>query len=119
MRYGISNIALGFTGFIEIDEAEYLHIKNARKNLLEILFLEEKLDLVTENFSEYETELLSIASRMMIFSKNDDHMAMSNERNLIGRRIVNLLSVGRMYTTQSLQHVGSTLSNPNLRVQML
>lgn len=104
MKFGISKRVMGFTGFIEIDEAEYLLIKTARQNLLEILFLEEKLDLVTENFYEYETELLSIASRMMVFS-NDDHLSMSRERNLIGRRIVNLLSAGRMYIDQSVQHV--------------
>jgi len=106
---------MGFTDFVEIDEAEYLLIKNARQNLLEVLFLEEKLDLVTENFYEYETELLSIASRMMIFN-NDDHVAMSRERNLIGRRIVNLLSAGRMYIDQSVQHVEKIygIPSPNL-----
>jgi len=96
---------MDFTGFIEIDEAEYLLIKIARQNLFEMLFLEEQLDLVTENFYEYETELLAIASRMMIFFGNDDQLSMSRERNLIGRRIVNLLTVGRMYIDQSVQHV--------------
>ena len=104
MRYGISKRVMDFRGFIEIDEAEFLLIKSARQNLFEMLFLEEQLDLVTENFYEYETELLAIASRMMIFS-NDDPMSMSRERNLIGRRIVNLLTAGRMYIDQSVQHV--------------
>lgn len=104
MKYGISKLVMGFTGFIEIDEAEYLHVKNARQNLFELLFVEEKFDLVAENFYEYETELLAIASRMMIFS-NDDHISMSRERNLVSRRIVNLLSAGRMYIDQSIQHI--------------
>src|SRR6266498_3105579 len=104
MKYAISKLVMGFTGFIEIDEAEYLRVRTARQNLFEILFIEEKFDLVAENFYEYETELLAIASRMMIFS-NDDHISMSRERNLIGRRIVNLLSAGRMYIDQSIQHV--------------
>ncbi|CAG0990224.1 hypothetical protein ANAEL_02253 [Anaerolineales bacterium] len=104
MKYGISKLVMGFTGFIEINEAEYLRIKAARQNLFEILFVEEKFDLVAENFYEYETELLAIASRMMIFS-NDDHISMSRERNLISRRIVDLLSAGRMYIDQSIQHV--------------
>ena len=104
MRYGISKRVMGFTGFIEIDEAEYLLIKTAGQNLFEMLFLEEQLDLVTENFYEYETELLAIASRMMIFS-DDDQLSMSRDRNLVGRRIVNLLTAGRMYVDQSVQHV--------------
>ena len=105
---------MGFEDFIEIDVDEYLFIKKVKQNLLEILFLEEKFDLVLENFYEYETELLSIASRMMIFN-NDDHVVMSRERNLVSRRIVNLLTSGRMYTDQSVQHIkkiyGITSSN--------
>src|SRR5215216_6614682 len=104
MRYGISKRVMDFRGFIEIDEAEFLLIKSTRQNLFEMLFLEEQLDLVLENFYEYETELLAIASRIMIFS-NDDQLSMSRERNLIGRRIVNLLTAGRMYIDQSVQHV--------------
>ncbi len=104
MKFGISKLVMGFDGFLEIEEVEYTLAKTARQNLLEILFLEEKFDLVTENFYEYETELLSIASRMMIFS-NDDHVSMSRERNLISRRIVNLLTAGRMYTNQCIQHM--------------
>jgi hypothetical protein len=104
MKYSITTIVAGSPGFIEIDEAEYLLIKSARQILFEMLFLEEQLDLVTENFYEYETELLAIASRMMIFS-NDDQLSMSRERNLIGRRIVNLLTAGRMYIDQSVQHI--------------
>jgi len=95
---------MGFSGFVEIDEIGYLSANIARQNLLEILFLEEKLDLVMENFYEYETELLSIASRMMIFG-HDDHISMSRERYLVSRRIVNLLTAGRMYIDQSVQHV--------------
>lgn len=106
MRYGISKIVAGFDGFIEIDEAEYRRIKSARENLFEALFLEEKLDLVTANFYEYETDLLSIASQMMIFN-DDDHFSMSRQRNLVSRRIVNLLTAGRMYLDQSVQHVAN------------
>src|SRR6266496_357631 len=106
MRYGISKIVMGLSGFIEIDEAEYARIKGARKNLFEALFLEEKLDLVTANFYEYETDLLSIASQMMIFN-DDDHFSMSRKRNLVSRRIVNLLTAGRMYLDQSIQHIAN------------
>jgi hypothetical protein len=117
MRYGITKIVMGFPGFIEIDEAEYNLIKNARENLYEALFLEEKLDYVTENFYEYETELLTIASRMMIFH-NEDYFSMNRERSLISRRIVNLLSAGKMYLDQSIQHIenmyGADSDNLNL-----
>ena len=117
MRYGITTISMLFSGFIRIDEVEYVRVKTARQNLFDILFVEEKFDLVAENFYEYETELLAIASRMMIFS-NDDHISKSRERNLISRRILNLLSAGRMYIDQSIQHIekiyGKNSSNVDL-----
>ncbi|NLF41306.1 MAG: hypothetical protein GX587_01275 [Bacteroidales bacterium] len=104
MEYGITKLILGFSGFIEITECEYQLIKTSRQNLLEVLFLEEKFNLFIENYYEYETELLAIASRMMIYG-NADYLLMRNELNLISRRIVNLLTTGRMYLDQSVQHV--------------
>ena len=97
---------LGFRDIVEIDETEYTRIKAARENLFEALFLEEKIDLVMENYFEYETELLSLASRLMIFN-DDDYFSMSRERNLISRRIVNLLTAGRIYLDQSIQHINN------------
>ncbi len=105
MKYLISLRAADSPGFIEIDEAEYKLIKDARENLFEALYLEENLDLVIENYYEYETDLLSISSRMMIF--HDNYFSMGRERSLISRRIVNLLSVGRMYIDQSPHHLNN------------
>ncbi len=106
MRYGITSIIMGFSGFIEINEEEYERIKAARENLIELLLLEETLDLVTENFQEYEAELLAIASRNMIFPDTDD-ISMSHQRILISRRIVNLLSASRMYLDQCAHHLNN------------
>ena len=74
------------------------------KNLFEVLFLEEKLDLVTGNFYEYETELLSITSRMMIY-RNDDYFSMNDDRIVISRRVANLTSACRMYLDQCIHHI--------------
>jgi hypothetical protein len=118
VRYFISKIAGNSPGFIEIDAIEYDQIKEARKNLLEVLFLEEKLDLVTENFYEYESELLSIASRMMIFH-NEDHFSMSRERNVINRRIVNLMSACRMYLDQSIHHIANVYGKDSYKIEVI
>lgn len=92
------------SGAIDIDESEYELIKDARSKLFELFYLEEKLDLVIENFYEYETELLSMATRVMIY-KDANYFSMSRERTLISRRIVNLLSACRMYLRQSIEHI--------------
>ena len=117
MEYGITTIVAGSPGFVDISEVEYKRIKAAIANLFELLFFEEKLDLVTENFQEYEAELLSIASRDMVFH-NEDYFSMSRERNILCRRIVNLLSACRMYLDQSIHHIknmyGENSDNVNL-----
>lgn len=104
MRYGITQLVGGSPGFVEITEQEYRAISLARHNLLEVLYLEEKFDLVTEDYFEYETELLSSSTRFMIFG-NQDPAWMQNERNLISRRMINLLSAGRLYLDQSTHHL--------------
>jgi len=100
----ITTIVMGSPGFIEIDEAEYQSIKTAITNLFELLFLEETLDFVTENFQEYEAEMLVISSREMVFF-DSDYFSMSNERNTVSRRIVNLLTACEMYLSQSIHHI--------------
>lgn len=105
MKYIISTRVADSPGFIEIDEAEFNLIKDAGENLFEALYLEENLDFVIENYYEYETDLLAISSRMMIYG--DEYFSMGRERNLISRRIVNLLSAGRMYIDQSSHHLNN------------
>src|SRR5258706_875922 len=104
MKYLIAHITAGSPGSIEIDEDEYNLISTAREDLFEALYLEEKLDLVTENYHEYEAELLSLSSRMVVFN-DDDYFSMGRERNLITRRISNLLGASKMYLDQSLHHL--------------
>jgi hypothetical protein len=111
MRYGISKDYLGFEGFFEIGETVYLQIANARKNLLEALYLEEKFDLVTENYYEFETELLSLATRSMIFRRHD-YFSITVDRNLVNRRIMNLLTTCTTYKDQSA-HIISKIYGQN------
>ncbi len=104
MKYVITTIVMGSPGFIEIGEEEYKRLKTAIANLFELLFLEENLDWVTENFQEYEAELLLIASRESVFH-DSGYFSMSKDRNTVGRRIVNLLGACRMYMDQSAHHL--------------
>jgi hypothetical protein len=118
MRYSITTFVSDSLGFIEIDEAEYNLIKNARENLFEDLFLEEKLDLVIENFYEYEADLLSMACRMVIY-RDDNYFSMSRERNLVSRRIVNLLTAAKMYLDQCVQHVENIYGSDSTNLKLL
>jgi hypothetical protein len=106
MKYEISTLVADSAGDIEIDEDEFKLIKNSKANLLESLYLEENLDFLLENYYEYELELLSIASRSMIFMEeyiNPTHQ----KRNVVVRRIANLLSTCEMYFDQSCHHISN------------
>ncbi len=106
MKYIITPKLVGLKEVIEIDEQEYKDIKNPKVNLLELFYIEEDFDLVLENYIEYEIELLSIASRTMIFP-NDDYYSISRDRKTISRRIMNLLSTCRAYLDQSSHHLSN------------
>jgi len=104
--YKITKLVAGSPGSINIDEKTFNEIKDARSNLFQTLFIEEKLDFIIENYFEFENELLAAASRMMIYN-DDDYFSMSKDRNIVSRRIVNLLSASRMYLDSSIHHLNN------------
>lgn len=106
MKYGITKLVLGYSPFIEISEDEYRALKIARDFLFEALYLEQKFDLVTEDFIEYEMTLLTYAANAMMFS-NLDYIRLQNEVNNINRRLVNLLSACRLYLDHSIHHLSN------------
>src|SRR5882672_4620600 len=96
MEYGLTRLVIGSAAMDPISERDYSELATAKTGLLEALFLEEKFDLVVENFLELETELLSSTARYMVHGKAD-YGWFQIERNLINRRLLNLLSVCRGY----------------------
>lgn len=83
-----------------LDEHFYKTAVLARRNLLDTAFLEEKFDIVMENFNEYEECLLSLASQANIF-RNISTERFNQNRSLLDRRIINLLASSSMYTDQA------------------
>ena len=104
MNYLITPNVTNSTGPLEISKSEYRFLRDARKNILESVYLEEKLDLLLENFNEFECTALSIASQHSVFS-NLDYFSINFDRNLLSRRFVNLLSSGRMYLEHCIHHL--------------
>lgn len=118
MRYGITQLVLSSLDFVEITEQEYRAISLAKQYLFEALYLEEKFDLVMENYFEYETELLLSSTRFMVFGYQD-YEWLQNERNLLSRRIVNLLSACRLYLDQSTHHLHNIYGNDSTILEEL
>jgi hypothetical protein len=110
MKYKLAREVLDSSASIELSEAEYLQLKSAQKNLIEALFMEEKLDVVISNYLELETDLLSSAARHMV-QRNQDYIWFQTERNLLNRRLVNLLSACRSYVDQTKHHLSNIFGN--------
>jgi hypothetical protein len=89
---------------VEISHECFETLKSNKKFLIEALFIEEKYNLVVENHSEFELELLGNKVRNMLFHDHDWSSAMS-EMHLINRRIVNLLTTCRLYLDQVQHHL--------------
>lgn len=115
MKYGITKLVLDYSPFIAITEDEYKALKAAREYLFEALYLEQKFDLVTEDFIEYEMTLLSYAARHMIFS-NMNSKRFDNEVNNINRRLVNLLSACRLYLDHCNHHLSNIYGNGSEKI---
>jgi len=104
VRFGITKHALGFVGFVEMSREEFDAAKAAREMSFEILYLEEKFDLLIGNYLDYESTLLSAAARHMIY-KEFDFSSFQDEIYLVARRIVNLLTTCRLYVDQTTHHL--------------
>jgi len=110
MEYGLTRKVLGPKAFVPISKDEYESISQSRSGSLELLFLEEKYDLIVENYFEFETTLLEIVSRDMIRMDQSYH-SFNLERGLVDRRIANLLMSTKVYVDHAKQHVHRILEN--------
>ena len=107
MKYGLTIAAFGNWPFIEIPLDEFHQIKTARSNLLMMLDIEEKFELLVENHAEYESTILGIVQRRMVRGDGTWATAMDDVL-LINRRLANVLTAGRLYEDHA-KHAISTL----------
>ncbi len=84
-------------------EDEYRELATSKAGLLEALFIEEKFDLLMDNYLELETTLLESTARHTVL-RHQGYQWFQVQRNLINRRLVNLLSACRSYIDDSKQH---------------
>ncbi len=106
MKYAITRDVLGAGLLLEMSENDFISLKEARKNLIEVLYLEQKLDVVIENYREFELEILSSTTTSMI-SRNFEWGYFSDEINKFNRRIINLLTACRLYVDHSCHHISN------------
>jgi hypothetical protein len=106
VHYNLRIWALGHGPGIELTADDYADLLRAIERTYLATGVEEKLDLLLENFLEYEQELLHIALQSSLFTAIDDHRVF-REAQLVNRRVINLLTAARMYVDQ-VKHAVST-----------
>jgi hypothetical protein len=87
-----------------ITQNEFELILKAMDQILEILYLEEKFDLLLENYQELEASVLDLTSHNRVF-REFNYTSAAQQRSLVSRRVINLLTTGRQYFDQSLHHL--------------
>ena len=99
MKYKITRAVSGQQPSIELTYEEYSHILESKHKLVIFLGVEEKLDLLLQNYAEYESTLLDLALHQMI-CRDWDWSSFRADIQLVNRRLTNLLSTARLYVDQ-------------------
>lgn len=95
---------------VDVSEAEFEQIKLAVKGLISALRIEEKYNLLRENYAEFEKEMLDLTLSQCLFG---DHDWLSDMRDLdaANRRLVNFLTTARLYEDQVQRELGKSYVN--------
>jgi len=99
MRYALVALAGMSNRIVEIPKSRYDATVEAKAALLECLFIEEKFDLVIEDYLELEMTLLQCALGYLAAPLLDNQRA-NTDRALFNRRLVNLISGAGTYANQ-------------------
>lgn len=79
-----------------INESEFLEIKKLKHVMLTILNIEEKYNMLLENYVEYESTMLDIGLNQAVFA-NYAWTSLLDQIYTMSRRIINLLTTSRLY----------------------
>lgn len=95
-RYVMRRLVLGSRASVEITKDNYEHLCQLTDQLKHLLDVEEKFDILKENYFELESTILTEALREMV-TRTFDSIEFQILRRLLARRIANFLSSTRLY----------------------
>lgn len=114
MRYYLGRGVMGPWPYIDISANDFVRIKTAKDNIFTLLGIEEKFDMLLQNYLEYEQTLLSLALGHMV-SHSLTWDVFQDAIFLVNRRLSNLLTICRQYIDQ-VKHDFSTIYDGNAEV---
>lgn len=118
MHYGIARLGLGCNQFVSLTYEQYDATKTAKENLVTVLSIEEKLNLVLESYTEFELEILELTTRYCLFHARD-WSALMEDTQTINRRLAHLMSVCRLYIDQVKHDVAKVYDSDSDQQQRL
>lgn len=119
MPFGIYVMPSEVRDLVEISEADFARLRSAKRNLMVLQSVEEKLTLLLENYAEFETTLLAQTVHNVVYQVTGWSAAV-DLISTINRRLVNLLTAGRLYLDHIMHDLGSmygTESEVGIRVK--
>lgn len=112
-RYVVKKAVLGRVPELEITKDRYRSLGDARNGLAELLAMEEKFDLVLANYIEFELTVIECSLDMVMFNVIDWGQ-WASRLNVLNRRLLNLLSSGRLLLDQLRHHASSIFGSTSL-----
>ena len=114
MRYLLRLPFLGETPEVEIDEANYWALIEAKKVLFNCFSIEKKYEILLSNYLEFEQQILHVTASQMIrsFPPSTYEARQTIEldiRLMIDLRLVNLLTSARLYLDHLTGHLKECL----------
>lgn len=114
VKYQIRSITFQPEGAINLTREAFNEIVTAKRSLVIARGIEEKFNLVIENYFEFERELLELALHHTVFNAIDWSI-FQNDIFTVNRRLANLLTAGRAYEEQ-IEHDLKRIDDNNPQV---
>jgi hypothetical protein len=76
--------------YAKLSEEDFFYLRTVRKNLLEALSIEDKFNILIENYAEFEQELAKCSINAMLY-QNEDWSLGIDEIHLINRSMLTSL----------------------------
>jgi len=100
MKYGLGNPLKPFVMIVDLGKERFEAIPAATKSLLIVMGIEQKWDLLLENYADYERELLNISLESSLFPERA-YERKRDHGQAVNRRLANLLTAARLYVDQT------------------
>lgn len=111
MEYALTPLFRSSEERIPLTSEEHARIVHAKDAIITSIGIEEKFDLILENYVEYEDELLKLALRRQVSYWNLAYQASQDDKLFVARKLLNLLSAARLYVDQMPQDLGRLFSS--------